>query len=347
MYEIPELSVEQEFYFQWHITEKCNNRCKHCYQESFRSDKELPKDELLIAFSKMEDALNKWNLKGSVSLTGGEPFLRRDALYNLAGLLDNSNYFNHYDILTNGSLLSEEDLSLLKRLSKLRRIQLSLESSRPAENDSIRGSGSFDITLSSIRNLKSHGLQVSVMMTVTRNNKNEIPDMIDLLAVEGVDTLAIERFIPEGNGALLQELLISKEETKQLFELIYQVGSKEKRLRVLMHRPLFVLTALNDGSVGAICSVGINALTIMHDGTIYPCRRLPIPIGNIIRDGIFKPWYESELLWAVRNTNNLKGKCKTCNLVPLCRGCRAMAYWIKGDYLEEDPHCWNEIQSTS
>ena len=48
-----------------------------------------------------------------------------------------------------------------------------------------------------------------------------------------------------------------------------------------MYRPLFCLIAPDDVHVGAMCSVGINALTVLHDGTIYPCRRLPIPLGNI------------------------------------------------------------------
>lgn len=342
-----ELTVDQEFYFQWHITEKCNSRCKHCYQESYHSEKELTTEQLAFAFSKMEDALKKWNLKGSVSLTGGEPFLRSKDLYSLAVMMDRSDNFSYYDILTNGSLLTGENLLLLAQLTKLRRIQVSLESPDPQTNDGIRGTGSFNTTVSAIRNLKKNGFQVSVMMTVTRINQYKIPEMIELLVAERVDALAIERFIPEGTGASMRNLLISKEETKQLFELIYRIGIKEKRLKVLMHRPLFALTAQNDNSVGAICSVGINALTIMHDGTLYPCRRLPIPIGNILRDGIFKPWYDSELLWKVRNTNNLKGKCRTCNLVPLCRGCRAMAYWLKGDYLEEDPHCWNQLETVS
>ncbi|MCG2778337.1 MAG: SPASM domain-containing protein, partial [Desulfobacterales bacterium] len=82
------------------------------------------------------------------------------------------------------------------------------------------------------------------------------------------------------------------------------------------------------------------ALTIMHDGTIYPCRRLPTPIGNALTDSFFKVWYTSEVLWNVRNHNNIKGKCADCELIPVCRGCRAMAYALTGDYLAEDPQCW-------
>ena len=107
-----------------------------------------------------------------------------------------------------------------------------------------------------------------------------------------------------------------------------------------MYRPLFTLVAPDDPDVGALCSVGNNALTIMPDGTVYPCRRLPISIGNIMKDGLFKIWYDSEFLWNIRNPKNIQGKCKTCDLLANCRGCRAVAYFCVGDYLAEDPQCW-------
>jgi len=115
---------------------------------------------------------------------------------------------------------------------------------------------------------------------------------------------------------------------------------KEGKIRILLCRPLFALLNGNDPTVGALCSVGNNALTIMHDGTIYPCRRLPIPIGNALTDSFYKVWYTSEVLWNIRNTKNIKGKCSGCDFIPICRGCRAIAYALTGDYLAEDPQCW-------
>lgn len=332
----------EEFYFQWHITERCNLRCKHCYHEDYRSEGELTSQQLDLAFSRMDTALEKWGRQGSASLTGGEPFLRRDDLYRLAGMMDGSDRFNYYDILTNGSLITSADLDRLRDLPKLRRVQVSLESPFPEKNDKVRGSGSFAATMSAIRLLKDRGLQVSVMTTITRDNQHDIPEMIELLACERVDTFAIERFIPEGAGTGIREKVLSREEVKRLYELVHQIGIREKRIRVLMYRPLFGLIDRDDCTVGAMCSIGTNALSIMHDGTIYPCRRLPIPIGNILDDGVFKPWYDSDILWSIRDSSNLKGKCGSCELVPICRGCRAMAYWLSGDYLEEDPHCWKQ-----
>jgi radical SAM protein with 4Fe4S-binding SPASM domain len=110
--------------------------------------------------------------------------------------------------------------------------------------------------------------------------------------------------------------------------------------RILLYRPLFALLNGHDPTVGAMCSAGTNALTIMHDGTILPCRRLPIPIGNALTDSFYKVWYTSKTLWDIRNPENIKGKCSGCDLLAACRGCRALAYTVTGDYLAEDPQCW-------
>ncbi|NCO65816.1 MAG: hypothetical protein COW32_06355 [Candidatus Aquicultor secundus] len=341
-------SLEQEFYFQWHITERCNLRCQHCYHESYKSTGELEFTQLKEVLAKIEQALTVWQKVGSLSLTGGEPFVRKDDLFNLIDTIDESDVIDYFDILTNGTLISPEDAKRLQQSRKLRRVQLSLESPHAGKNDATRGDGNFNKVINAIRLLKQNDLEVSIMTTITKENKSDIPTLLDLLTAEHVDTFAIERFIPEGSGLTIKNLALSKEEAHEVFEKIHEIGINEDRVRVLMYRPLFCLVDKDDPTVGAMCSVGTNALTIMHDGTLYPCRRLPIAIGNILQEGIFKAWYDSDLLWSIRQSSNLKGKCGSCELVPICRGCRAMAYYVTGDYLEEDPHCWKQPnQSTA
>ena len=335
-----ELHLEDEFYFQWHITERCNQRCVHCYHDSYDSADELDLEQLLRSADKMLAATRKWGKQASFSLTGGEPFVRKDDLLTLARYLDDADEAAYYDILTNGALLNEDIVSELPGLRKLRRVQLSFEGPNPETNDSIRGKGSFDSTMAAVRMMKDAGLTVSVMTTVSRANAGEILPLIDLLEKEGVDTFALERFIPEGQGKDIGDQAMSSEEIRQVFEAVYEAGKVPRDIRVLMYRPLFGILDNDDPTIGAMCSVGTNALTIMHDGTVLPCRRLPVPLGNILSDSLYKIWYDSPLLWEVRNPSNLKGKCEGCELVPICRGCRAVAYASTGDYLAEDPQCW-------
>jgi len=334
-----ELNAMDEFYFQWHITERCNWSCTHCYQNDDPS-KELPIEKLTDVFHIMEDAVRKWGKRGSVSLTGGEPLLRKEELYRLMALLDESDCFAYYDILSNGSLVSESEAEKLATHPKLRRVQVSLEGVRAETNDEIRGSGSYRSVLNAIENLRKKNVDVSVMMTITRANMDEIPALVETLGQKGVQALALERFIPEGHGMNMKDAMLSADELRDLYGNIYKIATNGSPIRILLYRPLFTLVNRDDPTVGALCSAGNNALTIMPDGTVYPCRRLPIPLGNILEDGLYKIWYDSDVLWTLREPKNLKGKCRDCELLAQCRGCRAMAYFVTGDYMAEDPQCW-------
>ena len=150
-----EPETENEFYFQWHITERCNLSCKHCYQ-NVNDISELPLNDLLAIINKMENALLKWNKQGTLSLTGGEPLFRKNDLYALMDRLDTSKSLCYYDILTNGSYITESEAEKLITHPHLRRIQLSLEGACATVNDEIRGPGSFDSTIEAIRNLRKY-----------------------------------------------------------------------------------------------------------------------------------------------------------------------------------------------
>jgi MoaA/NifB/PqqE/SkfB family radical SAM enzyme len=54
MHEIPH---GEEFYFQWHLTERCNRACKHCYQNGISP--ELPLSTLLEVLDKIEELSSK------------------------------------------------------------------------------------------------------------------------------------------------------------------------------------------------------------------------------------------------------------------------------------------------
>jgi radical SAM protein with 4Fe4S-binding SPASM domain len=95
------------------------------------------------------------------------------------------------------------------------------------------------------------------------------------------------------------------------------------------------------------CAAAFSGLTILPDGTITPCRRLPVPIGNVRRDSLREVWATSEVLQRLRDQGSYRGKCGTCSRWNVCRGCRAIAYAYahlqgQADYLAEDPQCFIE-----
>ncbi len=326
------------FYFQWHVIETCNLRCAHCYQQSFHS-KDLPDDQIMKIAHIMEETLEKWKRSGRVSLTGGEPFLRKDLLLKLLDFFERSDHFYWVGILTNGTLIDEPAADALRPFVKLKEIQVSIDGADARVHDAVRGHGSFEKAVNAVQLLKQKGFTISIMFTLHKQNQAEALRMIDMAEKLDVDFLTIERVLPN-NEKDIQAFYLEPGRLKAVYESVYRKKTEvEKRssLKVRVSRPLWCLV---DENAGGFCPAGFTSLTILHDGTLLPCRRLEIPIGNVLEEGIFKPWYTSEVLWKLRNKNLLGGKCSGCRFLGNCGGCRAVAYKLTGDFMAEDPQCW-------
>lgn len=333
--------AKEEFYFQWHFMNSCNLRCAHCYQEGYYFE-DLPLKKLYDIAQQISNALKKWNMLGRISLTGGEPFLSPHLLA-LVEYIEADPNIKQFDILTNGTCITETHIDALKKCEKLRQIQISLDGPTESTHDAVRGSGTFKRVLENIQKLQKNDIEISFMFTLMRQNKEYAAQIIDFAETCGVDAVTVERVTPCGHSNISD--VLSREEIKEIYESITQLANQTSdSLTVRRLRPLWINTAhLNTNlksQIGGFCPVGFTSLAILWDGTVLPCRRLNIPIGNILTDGLFKIWYDSEVLWKIRDKSNLKGKCHGCKNVERCGGCRAIAYEMTGDYMGEDPQCW-------
>lgn len=341
-----------EFYIQWHFLERCNLRCVHCYQEGYLFN-DLEFEKLTQIADVIIKTLQKWKKQGRISLTGGEPFLSQH-LIDIVEYLQKAEEIKYIDILTNGTCITREIIPQIKHLNKIRQIQVSLDGASHTTHDKIRGKGSFDKALKGIRLLKEDGIQVAMMFTLFRENKDEIPQLIELAIKERIDALTVERVTPCGEGQNLKNQILSPNELKDIYEYLSRVAEtdevKQSGLVIRRARPLWVNTISGDFNsaiekkIGGFCPIGYTAMAILADGTVLPCRRLNIPIGNIMKDGLFKIWYTSEVLWNIRNKGKLQGNCNKCELIPYCGGCRAIAYELSGDYMGEDSQCWKQLK---
>jgi AdoMet-dependent heme synthase len=340
-----------EFYFQWHITERCNLRCKHCYQEE-GAQSEFSLKRLREVADQIDSTLERWDMRGRIALTGGEPFLKEE-LFPLMAYLGQKRNIHKITILTNGTLLTGQTTDRLKTVSNLHSIQISLDGASEETHDYIRGKGSYRKAIHGLRLLRERLIETRLMFTAHRKNLHEVPSLIDLAIEEDVDTLVIERMVPAGQSSNVTDWLLTREEIQKLYELIARRSDAEYEkgtaLTIWKRRSLWVnidperamaADVPTQIALGNMCSIGVNSLTILGDGTILPCRRLPIPIGNLKSDSIYDIWHKSELLWKIRDKNGLKGKCHGCKLISRCSGCRAIAYAVTGDYMAEDPQCW-------
>ena len=231
--------VWRQLTLQWHITDLCNLRCRHCYQET--QDKRNPDFESLvdvlnqyiILLDRLKKTCNR-KVKGHINITGGEPFIRDDflALLNLIKKKRLS-----FSILTNGSLIDKATAKYLKVLSP-RFIQVSMDGNKDT-NDAIRGSGNFEKTAEALRLLSSNGLITVVSFTANRENYKHFPEVARKCRELGVNHLWSDRFIPSGRGEEVADMLLSPDETLAFFQLMYSSRSIEKKQsRITMHRAI-------------------------------------------------------------------------------------------------------------
>jgi radical SAM protein with 4Fe4S-binding SPASM domain len=313
-------------------------------------------EELRFVADKLIQALSKWNKKGKIAITGGEPFVKSE-LFPLLQYLNESPQIANIYILSNGTLIDEKICKEIGNIKKVSRVQISLDGASARTHNAIRGEGTFEKAIEAIKLLNNHadyGVKVNLMFTLQKCNKEDIPALFDLAIENKINSLLVERFVPCGSGKEIESEMLSSHELQEVFQYISDRADLEydkgNRLMVVKQRPLWINIDLEKANVnakiplhkqvGGICSIGFDNLTILHDGTILPCRRLNIPLGNLKHDTLFEIWYDSEVLWDIRNKRNLKGKCNSCELIPLCSGCRAMAYACTGEYLGEDTQCW-------
>jgi radical SAM protein with 4Fe4S-binding SPASM domain len=333
--------VPSSLLFQWHITERCNLRCAHCYQDNYTRD-ELSFEELVKILAQFKALLARLTtrrgkrLHAHITVTGGEPFARRDFLKLLALFAAHRPLFS-FAILTNGTFI---DAAMAQRLRQLapRFVQVSIEGTA-ATHDSIRGQGHFAKTVAAIKHLRRERIRTIISFTAHRGNFQEFSEVAQLGRRLKVNRVWADRLIPCGTGTQLREQIMTPSETKAFFEIMKQAREKRdwfNRTEISMHRALQFL--VGDGRPYH-CTAGDSLLTVQPNGDLYPCRRMPIRVGNLLETPLLELYNHSTLLRQLRH--QISEGCQNCFYATVCRGgLKCLSYAVTGDPFQADPGCW-------
>lgn len=345
----------------WNITSRCNLNCRHCYA----SANSVPLDEMGTADAKMcIDKLARWGV-ACIAFSGGEPLMRHDIL-ELASYSSSRGIYSA--VATNGVLLSKEKCRELKEAA-VGYLQISLDGASPETHDAFRGvSGMFDRTITGIKNAVSEGFFVNIATTVTQYNIAEIPKVIDLCEALGVQWSMLYNFIPTGRGMSIETMDLTPEQREAVLKLIWS-KMKSSKVNILSTAPQFARVALQaDGPrcnvipthfanselggqlqslsdfIGG-CGAGRFYMAMAGNGDIIPCVFLPYVVGNVFRDDLDVLWKRSSTFLQLRNREQLKEHCGSCEFKYVCGGCRARAYSYFNDYTQPDPGCMLNIKA--
>ena len=340
---------------QFHLTAKCDQRCKHCYMyESKYYENQiknpLSKIEVFALVDEYCGFLSNYGCKGHIALSGGDPILS-PYFWDLLEYL-NEKYSNMcaVSILGNPYHITVDVAKRLKE-NNIRFYQISIDGLEKT-HDYFRKEGSFKESLRALKILHEAGIGTTVSFTLSNLNQQELLPLFDMLDDFGcVDAFGFGRLVPTGNGKELKDSMFTANELRQILFNVYQHVLIEKRKLTMsfddqMWRPFFYDMGLADpflieqnGTCISGCMCGTGTVSILADGTMFPCRRLEMKGGKYPERSFVDLYINNPVTRLFRQYQNYKG-CLSCDLFKVCRGCPAIKYAATGDFYHEEPNCW-------
>ncbi len=342
----------------WNCTTQCNLHCVHCYASATgkASSEEMSTEEARAFISGLAE------FKVPVILfSGGEPLLRQD-LFELADFAREQGI--RVVLSTNGVLITESIARKLRQ-ADFSEVGISLDGIG-AKNDRFRGQkGAFEATLRGYRNCIALGQRVSLRMTVTRFNHQEIPAIFRLVEAENIDRICFYHLAYSGRGDKLMKEDLGHPETRAVVDLIcehtldlHRRGKPKEILTVGNHadgvylylklkehdperaEKVLALLKRNGGN-----NSGIKIGAVDDSGNVHPDQFWwHYSLGNVRQRKFGDIWTDTSepLLRGLKDRKGLlKGRCGRCRYLELCNGnLRVRAEAVFGDVWAEDPACY-------
>jgi MoaA/NifB/PqqE/SkfB family radical SAM enzyme len=243
-------------------TMRCNLRCIGCYASEYDKREEM-------AIELLDRILAEAKEMGIyfITISGGEPFFRRDLL----DLFERHDDI-YFQVYTNGTLIDER---LAERLAELGHVvpAISVEGFQ-TETDARRGQGTFERILAAMKNLKDRGVYFGFSATATRRNNDLLvsDEFVQFWRDHGCDFGWYFNYIP-----------IGREPNLDLMPTAEQRLYRRRRLMDLRERlPMLLMDFWNDGAlVGGCMAGGRYYIHINVHGDVEPCVFAQFAVDNI------------------------------------------------------------------
>ncbi len=318
----------------WEITRACPLACVHC-----RADANVRRHPLELNTEEGYRLMDQVKELGApvFVLTGGDPLMRKD-------FFDLVRYGTSIGLRVSASpsatRLVTPDSMAKARAAGLMRVAISLDGASPEVHDAFRGvPGSYEMTMDCVRYAKDAGLEVQIGTTVTRRNVQDLPRMVEQL--NGMDISLWNAFFLVPVGRAQADECLSAEEHEQVLQWLHETTARVPFPIKTTEAPHYrrIAQALGTKIPGNGVGDGKGFVFVSHIGEIQPSGFFPLTAGDIRKESIADVYRHSPLFQALRDPNQLKGKCGVCEFRATCSGSRARAWSMTGDYLESDPFC--------
>lgn len=302
------------------VTERCNNRCAHCYVNLSRQDRKARSNEL--TFEEHCRILDEITAAGClwICFTGGEIFIRKDFLdiYTYAkrkGML--------VTLFTNGTLITPQIADYLVNWRPFS-IEITLYGHTKETYEAVSGiPGSYERCMEGVHLLMVRGLPLRLKTTALTLNKNEIGDMRRFVEEALEMDFKFDAIINPRSDCSQSplEVRLTPAEVVALDLQEPKRVAEWKKLNAQFNADLYV-PAKND--LLWQCGGGLNSFAVDPYGKLQICV-LSKNESYDLRNGSFEEGWQHFLHQLKQKKITRRTKCTACSLKTLCNMCPANA----------------------
>ncbi|TEU16221.1 MAG: radical SAM protein [Anaerolineales bacterium] len=332
------------------VTGRCDQACTGCFYSArpgsavAAQDAPWPLFERVILEAEQARVLQ-------IALGGGEPLLH-PRLVDMVRLAREHSVVPN--LTTNGNLLTREMAHALKEAG-LGQAQISLNGADEAVNARTRPN--FAATMQAIENCRAAGLRWGLNFLVTRSNLAALETVVALGRRLGAASVNILRpKPPTTTGVWLERESLDRTGYRAMQKVLHkfldgrrspdrapETSNPQSQTRLTLDASLsFLLTdqppdhLYRSGVWG--CCAARKFVTVTQDGAVLPCSH--VRWSDVGEGDFMHAWWQSEVFaWFREQEEMMRGLCRACPYLELCKGCRAVVMAFGGDFADSDPHC--------
>lgn len=247
------------------ITQQCTNRCIYC--SSLSDMEKLEALDFDVICEVVDDSIVLGAT--SISLSGGEPFLRED----IVKIVDYINSKSIKPRLYSGGIYcskghySSVPTSLLEGVKdKLSALIFNYETVDAGLYAIIMGTEPTNLTLldDTIKSSIKLGIPVEAHMVPMHCNYRQIPEVVEKLYSMGITNVSFLRLVTQGrvldNGNIVE---LNNTEQQELTQILDDCKSKYGDM---------IRLGMPFSAKRAACGTGTVKLTVRYDGYVFPCE---------------------------------------------------------------------------
>ncbi len=342
----------------WNLIRRCNLTCKHCYAIS--ADTDFPGELKTEQVFEVMDDLKQYGVPVLI-LSGGEPLMRPD-IFDISRRAKAMGFYTA--LSTNGTLIDENNIDEIASIG-YDYLGISIDGLQKTHDKFRRKIGAFNESMHGLRLCRDRGIKVGLRFTVTQDNANELPDLLELMNEERIDKFYLSHLNYAGRGDKNRKddaaEVMTRKTMDQIFEAAWKAEQNDTGQEFVTGNNdadgVYFLQWVRDYFPQQAESIhqqlirwggnasGVNISNIDNLGNVHPDTMWwNYNLGNVKDRPFSEIWSDtSDPLMAglKQSPRPLKGRCRVCSYRDICGGnTRTRAFQMSDDPWWQDPGCY-------